>query len=169
MDRSGHLRVVVTGGGGGGTSDVDESPFTAGVTSGTPIMGEDPGSGKLLVLQTVSGSRALQVGIPGGIVTTPVYSHTLSAGGLQTVTTDALLLAQNLNRVGYKVQNVSTVVIYMLEGAGACSATNFTYSLPACGVALDGSSPIYRDSQWQGAVRFCAASGTGKVAYGECV
>lgn len=167
VDLSNNLRTTGGGGGGGGTSSVDQTPFVAGTTSGTPIMGEDPGSGELLIPQLVSGTRILQVGIPGGVATTPVYSHTISAGGLTTVTSDALLLAQNLSRVSYQIQNVSLSVIYVLEGTGTCSATNFTYALPGCGLILDGTSPIYRDTQWQGPVRFCAATGTGKVAYAE--
>jgi len=79
MDLTGHLRTTGGGGGGGGTSEIDESPFTAGVTPGTPIMGEDPTSGEVLILQTEPGTRILKVsaGVP--------VSDTASAPSQQTI------------------------------------------------------------------------------------
>ena len=44
------LNVFLTNGGAGGTSTVDETPFIAGASLGTPIMAEDPTSGELLMV-----------------------------------------------------------------------------------------------------------------------
>lgn len=149
VDLDGNLRTVSSG--------------DANVTIVGPL-GSQPAAGSVSV---ALASDQLPLPVTGTVSTAPVYSHTISAGGLQTVTTDSLLLAQNLNRVGYTIQNISLKVIYVLEGTGTCSATDFTYALPACGLVLDGSSPVYRDTQWQGPVRICSSSGTGQVSYAE--
>lgn len=156
----------------GGGSDVTLYD-TNGVPLGTltnPLI-IDASTNQPVNLSDGSGNPISSTGgkldIAGSFSSTPTYSNTVSNGGLITVTTSAVLLAQNLSRVGWQIQNISTTVIFVLYGAGTASATNYTFALPACGTAGDGSSPIYRDIQWQGAIQFAAAAGTGKVAYGE--
>jgi hypothetical protein len=156
-DLSGNLRT--TGGGGGGGNVTIVGP-----------LGSQPAADSVSV---ALASDQLPLPITGSISVAPVYSHTLNQGGLQTVTTAAVLLADNHTgatpRVGWEIQNISTVVVLILLGGGTLSAANYTFALPACGTSADGSSPIYRDTQWQGEVQIMAATGTGKVVFGEYV
>jgi hypothetical protein len=175
VDLDGNLRTTGGGGGGGGTSSTFGDAFPA---DGTAIGVERGGNMVALVegqavmassVPVVIASDQSTVPVSGSLTTTPVYSHTVNQGGLTTVTTDARLLAQLLTRVGYEIQNVSLATIYILHGSGTCSATNFTYALPPCGPVLDGFSPPQIRNQWQGEVRFCASTGTGKVSYAEYI
>jgi hypothetical protein len=179
VDANGYLLVNNQGPGGGGTS----SNFGSGFPSAGTAIGVQNGADMVALVEgqalsaasipVVIASDQSPVPITGSISTAPVYSHTVNNGGLATVTTSAQLLAANSSgptpRVGWSIQNVSTTVIFVLLGAGTASATNYHFALPACGSANDGSSLIFRDTQWQGAVQIAAASGTGKVAFEESV
>lgn len=180
------------GGSGGGTSSVDESNFTVAVTPGTPDMGVyndalSAISSGLLAIARLTAYRARHVNlrdssgnelgissdplyVQGSLSVAPVYSHTLNNGGQQTVgTSGVILLAQNLSRVGWRIQNIGTTVIYVLYGSGSISSSNYTFSLPAGGTAQDGSSPVIFDTQWQGEIQILSSATGGKVSYGEFV
>lgn len=58
-----------------------------------------------------------------------------------------------------QIQNLAAVALYVKYGT-SCSSSSFTFVLPACAVALDGTSPpVYIDC-WIGPVSVVAASGT---------
>lgn len=58
-----------------------------------------------------------------------------------------------------QIQNLAAAALYVKYGASA-SSSSFTFILPACGTALDGTSPpVYIDC-WLGAVSVKAAGGT---------
>lgn len=159
-DSVGNLLVNVAAGAGGGTSEIDESPFTAGVTPGTPIMGEDPTSGENLVLQTVPGTRILEVG--GSITVSPVESDTCSTNALVAVSTSSVTaIAANASRKRLILQNQGTTILYILLGSGSASLTNYTFALAACGTTKDGSSPVIFDEMWQGAVQVISSAAGG--------
>jgi hypothetical protein len=159
-DQTGAQRVVVTGGGGGGTAAVDESAFTAGVSSGTPIMGvitpsDSPPSGDLAVV-ALDANRNLKVS--GSFSTTPATSNTATSPSQTTLgTTAATALAANAARKGFSIQNGGLTRIKVLLGAATPTQSNYTVSLPAGGSTNDGSSPVYNGPAnliWTGAVQW---------------
>lgn len=164
FDASGRLIVAVSGAGSGGTSSVDQSAFTAGVSAGTPIMAEDPTTGKLLIGQMVPGTRILSV----GATITPVESSTVSVPSILTVGTGtASALAANINRKRVTLQNVGTTKIFVLFGTGTASASNYHLVLPAGGTTADGSSPVYSDIMWQGAIQVASSAAGGSLSVAE--
>lgn len=58
-----------------------------------------------------------------------------------------------------QIQNLAAVALYVKYGAG-CTTSSFSFILPACAVALDGTSPPVFIDCWLGAVSVVAASGT---------
>jgi len=168
-DSSGNLLVAVTGAGSGGTSSVDETDFSAGVTAGTPIMGYDPTSGELLVVELSPGTRVLQVA--GSFSSTPPTSSTSTAPSRQTVSgSSGEILAANGSRKGCAVQNVGTVPVYLGLGQTP-TASAYHIALPACGTSNDGSSSRWDGTLsgvlWQGAVNAITASGGGAIVATE--
>ena len=165
IDDEGILLVAVTGESPGGTSSVDETPFAAGVSAGTPIMGYDPTSGELLIAQLLPGTRVLEV------ATSPPTSTTASVPTRQTVgSTSGSILAANGARKGCSVQNVGTVPV--LLGFGQVpTATAYHLALPAGGSSNDGSSQPWDGTVsgvlWQGAVNAITAAGGGAVVVTE--
>ena len=168
-DGNGNLNVVIQGGGGGGTASVDETPFVAGSSSGTPIMAEDPTSGELLVLQTSPGTRSLSVA--GTLAVTPLTSSTASAAAQTTLgTSAATLLAANAARVGMIIQNTGTTRIFLTLGTGTPTATVHHVELPACGTANDGSSPAWYGPPgllWLGAIKGISSANGGTLVVTE--
>ena len=152
--------------GGGGTSDADETPFVVGTTLGTPIMGvvdpiDTPAAGDLVVVAT-DNKRNLKVS--GTFSATPVTSATVNSPGPTTVgTISTTLLAANATRVKVILQNVGTTKIFILFGAGVASDTNYHIALPAGGTANDGSSPLYVDVTWIGAIQAISSAAGGSV------
>ena len=82
IDDEGILLVAVTGESPGGTSSVDETPFAAGVSAGTPIMAYDPTSGDLVICETEPGTRILAVSgeSASSVVDETAFSAGVSAG-----------------------------------------------------------------------------------------
>ena len=82
IDDEGILLVAVTGESPGGTSSVDETPFAAGVSAGTPIMAYDPTSGDLVICETEPGTRILAVSgeSASSVVDETPFSAGVSAG-----------------------------------------------------------------------------------------
>jgi hypothetical protein len=148
---------------------VDEALFTAGVSRGTPIMGEDPTSGELLIVGLSPGTRSLAVA--GSLAVTPQTSNTSTAPSQTTVGTSAVqLLAANALRKGFSVQNNGTTVIKLTLSASNPTQANYHVSLPACGVANDGSSPVYDGPPgvlWTGAVQAISSLAGGLVSVTE--
>ncbi len=169
-DGNGNLRItgnVTVQGAGGGTSAIDGTPFAGGVSSGTPLMAEDPTSGELLIAQLAPGTRKLAVS--ASVTSTPVTSSTCSAAAPATVGTGSMqAIAGNVGRVKLVLQNVGTTVLYILLGAGTASASNFTFVLPAGGTAKDGGSPVYIDTMWTGAVQWASSQAGGVGVANEC-
>ncbi len=161
----GGLDVHVINGGSGGTAATDESAFQAGVSTGTPIMGEDPTSGELLIVQLSPGTRKLAVA--ASVTVTPTQSSTASAAGPTTVgTASATALAANAARVRLTIQNTGTTRLYILFGTGTANAANYHLILPAGGSSNDGSSSPYIDQMWTGAVQWASSAAGGQgVAY----
>lgn len=206
-DGNGNLNINIAGGGGsGGTAETDETPFVAGITAGTPVMGEDPTSGEVLVVALSPGTRKLliddgsldetvfsagvnrgqpimaydptsgdllicettpgtrKLAVDAAVTVTPVESNTASAAGPVTVgTSPVTLLAANASRKRLTLQNVGTTRMLILFGVGVPSSSNYHIALPAGGVANDGSSPVYIDTMWTGAVQAIGSAAGGEV------
>ena len=162
-DANGNLLVnVAAGGGAGGTSSVDGTAFTAGSSSGTPIMAEDPISGNLLIAQMAPGTRNLQVA--ASVTVSPTQSSTVSAAGPTTIGTGSTtVVTASASTKRLSLQNTGTTVIYVLFGAGSASSSNYHLILPAGGTTKDGSSPIYSDIMWQGAVSVASSAAGGSL------
>lgn len=163
-DGSGNLNVVINGGAGsGGTSSTDEAPFTAGVSAGTPIMGEDPTSGELLIVALAPGTRNLAT----AVTVSPVQSNTSSAVAQSTVgVTNSLVLASNVARKRFMLQNTGTTKIYI--GLGQVPTTSaYHFALPAGGSSNDGSSSIWQDTMWTGDIRAISSASGGTLVVTE--
>lgn len=162
-DASGNLKVAVTGAGSGGTSSVDQAAFSAGVSAGTPLMAEDPGTGKLVIVQTASNTRQLLT----QTTIAPIQSNTSSAPAQQTVgTTAGSILAANANRKRLRIQNTGTTRIKLGFGQTP-TQTAYHVCLPACGSADDGTSPPLIDEVWTGAVNAISSLAGGTVVVEE--
>jgi hypothetical protein len=146
--------------------DPDETGFVVGTTPGTPIMGvitpsDSPASGDLAVV-ALDGSRRMQVA--GSFTATPPTSNTVSSAGPQTIgTSSTQALAANSSRKRLILQNVGTTKIWILFGAGAASSSNYHIALPAGGTSNDGSSPIYSDTLWTGAIQAISSAAGGSL------
>lgn len=166
FDGSGRLLVALTGAGSGGTSSVDGDAFTANVSAGTPMMAEDPTSGQLRIAQMSPGTRQLLVA--ANVTVTPVTSNAASAAAQTTVgTTAAQMLAGNAGRKRLALQNQGTTVIKIVLGAGTPTQSVYHFSLPAAGSTNDGSSPIYLDTMWTGAVQAISSAAGGLLQVTE--
>lgn len=162
VDNAGNLKTSVTGAGSGGTSSVDEDPFTAGTSAGTPAMGEDTATGELVILSCTN--RVLN----SNVTVTPVQSNTSSAPTQTTVGASASTpLAANAARKRLKIQNTGTTTIYLSFGGTNPTVTAYHIALPACGSANDGSSQLYIDSVWTGAVRAISSAAGGTIVIEE--
>jgi hypothetical protein len=167
LDASGNLLVnVAAGGGAGGTSSTDQTPFSAGASSGTPLMAEDPTSGELLIAQMSPGTRQIQVAATA--TSTPVQSNTSSAVAQIAVGTSAsTVLAANSNRKRLTIQNTGTTVIYLAFGGKTPTPTAYHRALPACGTSNDGSSQPYDDTMETGAVAAISSAPGGTIVIEE--
>jgi hypothetical protein len=190
LDVNRNIKVVIVGGGGsGGTSSVDESPFTPGTSAGTPAMGDvnpsdTPPNGTLAVIAldsarnikvnivagiTLDGSGNLKVNIAAGSITVaPVQSNTSSAPAQTVVGTSASqVLAANALRKRFMLQNVGTTRIYISLGATSPTTSAFHFALPAGGNTGDGSSPVWQDIMWTGAVQAISSAAGGLLVVTE--
>jgi hypothetical protein len=163
---NGGLPVQVLNAGSGGTASQDEAGFTPGTSTGTPIMGvvdpsDTPADGTLAIV-ALDNQRRLKVN--ASVTITPPTSSTVSAPGPVAIgTSSAQLLAANALRKRFKLQNVGTTRIYILFGPGTASAVNYHMALPAGGNANDGSSPVYSDDLWIGAIQAISSAAGGEV------
>jgi hypothetical protein len=102
--------------------------------------------------------------VAGTLTVTPDKSATVSAAGPTTIgASSAQLLASNSSRKRMILQNVGTTRLFILFGAGTASAVNYHIALPAGGNTNDGSSPVYSDTLWQGAVQAISSAAGGSV------
>jgi hypothetical protein len=156
--------------GSGGTASTDETPFSAGVSVGTPLMGvvtpsDSPPSGDLAIV-ALDASRNLK--IAGSFSSTPVQSNASSAVGQTTVGGTAVtLLASNSLRKRLTIQNTGTTVIYLAFAGKVPTVTQYHRALAACGQANDGSSAPYDDVMETGAVQAISSAAGGTVVVEE--
>lgn len=73
-------------------------------------------------------------------------------------TTDATVFTLTPGQIGY-IQNLAAAALYVKYGSGA-TTSSFTFIIPACAVALDGTSPPVIIDSWLGVVSVAAATGT---------
>src|SRR5579884_3073 len=138
---------VVAGGGAGGTS----SNFGAGFPgTGTAAGAKDSGGNMAALNLDASGNLK----VAGSLSVSPTQSSTVSAPSDVTVGTSSIqILAANAARKRFVLQNTGTTTIYILFGAGVASNANFHMALRAGGTPLDGTSPIWTDTMWTGALQ----------------
>jgi hypothetical protein len=142
---------------GAGTAAEDESAFTPGSSKGTPLMVEFGGE---LFIAAGDSSRRLQVA--GALTTTPPTASTATSAGPTAIgLSSAVALTANASRVRLVLQNVGTTQLYILEGSGSASSTNYTYILPMGGTTRDGSSPVVFDTIWKGAIQWASSAAGG--------
>jgi hypothetical protein len=150
------------GGGGGGTSSAFGTPFPA---DGTAAGAYQASSGDMEPLNLDSSGNLL---VAGSLTITPTQSNTVSTAGPTTVgTSSTQLLAANAARKRLILQNVGTTKIWILFGAGSASSSNYHIALPAGGTTNDGSSPIYVDTMWTGAIQAISSAAGGSVVAEE--
>lgn len=73
-------------------------------------------------------------------------------------TTDVTVFTLNPGQIGM-LQNLAAAALYVKLGTGATSSS-FSFIVPACGTAMDGTSPPFFIDFWSGPVSVVAASGT---------
>lgn len=79
--------------------------------------------------------------------------------------TGVLVIASNTKRKGFRIVNLSAVVVNVyLDTPGGTFVP-----LSACGVAGDGTGGVLSDALWTGNVYVLAASGTGNVEVTEFI
>lgn len=72
-------------------------------------------------------------------------------------TTNATVFTLLPGQIGM-LQNLAAAALYVKLGTGATSSS-FSFIVPACGTALDGTSPPFFIDFWSGPVSVVAASG----------
>lgn len=106
-------------------------------------------------------STAGALNVSGSFTAGAITAATATAPAQTAVgTTEGLVLAANANRKKFTLQNAGTTIIKIVLGTGTVTTTNYHLALPAGGSANDGSSPVYVDTMWIGAVR-ALSSGAG--------
>lgn len=155
---NGALPVAIeSGGGSGGTASNFAAAFPA---VGTAIGAEDTNGDMAPLLLDASGNLK----IAGSFTVTPDKSATVTSPGPTTIgTSSAQLLAANSSRKRMVLQNVGTTKLYILFGAGTASSSNYHIALPAGGNTNDGSSPVYSDTLWTGAIQAISSGAGGSV------
>lgn len=161
-DSHGYLLVnVIAGGGAGGTSSTFGAPFPG---TGTAAGAEDTHGNMVPLLVDASGNLL----VAASVTVTPVKSNTASVPAQQVIGTIALtVLAANAARKKFIIQNVGTTVIKLVLGGTAPTQTAYTRALPAGGVANDGSSFVYEDDLWTGAVQAISSAAGGLILVTE--
>lgn len=154
----------------GGTSATDEAAFSVGSSTGTPLMGavnpvDTPPNGDLAIV-ALDSSRRLKVA--GSFSSTPVTASTSSAALQQTIgTTAGQVLASNALRLKVTLQNCGTTVIKILLGSGTPTQSNYHFALPPGGTTNDGSSPLFSDTMWIGAIQAVSSAAGGLLQVTE--
>lgn len=134
---------------------------SAQTAKGTVVMGVNPSNAAQQM--TTDGSGNVNVNLAAGSVTVaPVVSNTSSAVAQTSVGTSAgSILAANAARKRLSVQNTGTTIIYLAFAGKVPTNTAYHVALPACGVANDGSSPVYIDTMETGAVQAISSASGG--------
>lgn len=139
----------------GGSTGTLSTPLRVDPTGTTdqPVRVKD-GSGNSI------GSVAGALNVSGTFAA--VASSTSTSPAQTAVSNSAsIILAANASRKRFTVQNTGITPIYIALGGSSPTSTAYTLALPAAGFADDGSSALYSDTLWTGAVRaICAVSGT---------
>jgi hypothetical protein len=125
--------------------------------------------GGQLFIASGDASRNVNVNIAAGSITVaPVTSNTASAASQQTIgTTAGQVLAANSARKRLILQNCGTTVIKIVLGAGTPTQSNYHFALPPGGTTNDGSSPVYNDIMWTGAVQAISSAAGGLLQVAE--
>ncbi|RYG90121.1 MAG: hypothetical protein EON59_00645 [Alphaproteobacteria bacterium] len=86
-----------------------------------------------------------------------------TASSIAASTTSVELLAQNVSRLEDTIANDSTATLYVLEGTGTASSTNFTYLVPP--KSDEFGLNYYVASEWLGPVQgaWSAANGAARI------
>jgi hypothetical protein len=157
LSGNGGVPVEVLNAGSGGTASDFGSAFPA---LGTAAGAEDTNGNMAALSLDASGNLK----VSGTLTVTPPASGTVSAAGPTAIGASSVqLLAANTSRKRLILQNVGTTRVYILFGAGTASSSNYHISLPAGGNANDGSSPIYSDTLWTGAIQAISSAAGGEV------
>lgn len=131
-------------------------------TAGTP-------SADVITIQGVTSMTAVKV--DNSAVTQPIStpkSSTASAAAQATISTVAAqAIAANSNRKKLLIQNTGLTVLKFVYGAGTPTQTAYHFALAACGGADDGSSPLYVDDTWTGAVQVISSASGGTYVITE--
>lgn len=83
----------------------------------------------------------------------PVRATTSTNSSVAGSASSILLLAANASRKQYSIYNDSTAILYMLEGPGTASTTNYTWKIAAGGGWIN--------DEYSGSVQGIWASATG--------
>jgi hypothetical protein len=85
----------------------------------------------------------------------------LSVSSNSTVGTADGTVATLLPGQRLQIQNLDDAALHVKYGA-SCSTTDFTFIIPACTAANDGTVPPYIVDNWIGVVSVAAATGTAR-------
>lgn len=160
-DGAGAIKTYLVNGGSGGTA----ANFGAALPAvGTPVGGQDNVGNFVPLLFDASGKLLIAGSLSVGAVT----SNTITNAAQTTIgTTAAQILAANASRKRVRIQNHGTTVIKLVLGAGTPTQTIYHIALRANGVAEDGSSPIFVDDMWIGAIQAISSAAGGLISVSE--
>ncbi len=133
-----------------------EQGESAAVPLGMVIFGQTV-AGLVEAVQVSAGS--LSIGTPGSVTATAPAQTVVGTVAVQ-------LLPPNANRKRSSVQNVGTTKICLAFGFTPTTSA-YHIALPAGGSAGDGSSPVWADTLWQGAVSAIGSASGGLVSVCE--
>jgi Ice-binding-like len=173
---------------GSSATTVATSTMTGTILANTSItLGGGTLNGRALAgVVTSSGAvtiaAATQINVPASLLTPlsvsvanfPILQQvafpiavTGSVPAATTVTsTSSAILAANTARKECRVENTSTVAVYL--GLGRVpTATAYHVALKACAVANDGTGGVYDSTVWKGAINAIVASTSGTVVVTE--
>jgi hypothetical protein len=100
---------------------VDDNASSLTVDDGGSTLSIDDGGGSV----TVDGALS----ISGTVTASEVRAGTATRSDVSGTTSSTTLKAANANRLGIRICNDSSAVLYLLEGAGTASSSNFTTKL----------------------------------------
>ena len=123
------------------------------------------GTWNIGTVTTLTGiTNALPTGsnVIGGVTQSGTWNVGLTGPSTGTITstnisTEAQLIASNASRRGLKIFNNGTADVYVLEGSGTASSTNFS------DIAHPGVPLYYGAGTYTGAIRAISSSGTNAV------
>lgn len=117
-------------------------------------------------LQDGSGNPLSSTGgalnVAGSVTVSQPTSSTATAPGQVSVGAAAsTVLAANASRKRLMLQNCGVTVLYIAFGGTNPTTSDYHFALPACGANNDGSSAVYMDALWTGAVRAVGSAAGG--------